>query len=43
MVHGYISLDEDEEDIRDCDTDSEIYNGSGRFGIEEDDDRYESD
>lgn len=34
MVYGYISV-EDGHDLDDCDTDSEIYNGRGRFGIEE--------
>lgn len=38
MVHGYLSLEDDEDDFGDCDsTDSEIYNGKGRFGTEDED------
>ncbi|MCJ1426439.1 hypothetical protein MMC29_004342 [Sticta canariensis] len=37
MVHGYISLEDDEEDFRDCDTDSEIYKERGKFGVDDED------
>lgn len=38
MVHGYLSLEDDEDDFGDCDsTDSEIYNGKGRFGTKDED------
>ena len=42
MVHGYISLEDDEEDL-DCDTDSEIYKERGRFGVDDEDEGDASD
>lgn len=42
MVHGYISLEDDEEDF-DCDTDSEIYKERGRFGVDDEDEGDASD
>ena len=43
MVHGYISLEDDEEDFRDCDTDSEIYKERGRFDVDDEDECSASD
>lgn len=41
IVHGYISLDDDdEEDLRESNIIGEIYDGSGRFGVDSEDERY---